>query len=242
MRLALLLVAVLAAPLFSGCFADECPTCAQPTTTISPPIPTPPTKALPPNYNDAGFVMTQGWHVGDQWDYTSNLTNQRTVKIVGQANVSGKLRWQMLEVLTTRGKTTRATSWVLDGNFTRVNLTSDSGVTQTYSPYPPVRILRNASYSYNVTTIIPPEAPTTRAIAVKTQFTGQSVRALPWGNTIAGRIEETDKSGGSQSRIVHWPSRDYANDAFFVVNDEEFGLVAAHVGDRYYAQESLRSV
>jgi len=235
MRSAVCVLAVLA-----GCGSDpNAPRLAEPTDQLESHVP-PKVKIVPPNYADKGYVMNESWHVGDQWDYVSNLSSTRTMKIVDESNLPEGHAWHVLEVVATHGTTARALSWVLSSNYTRVSLSADNGITQSFSPYAPIRLTKNATYTYNLTTTRPPEPPSTKAIRVTLHYTGQEIRTLPWGNVQAARIEESDTSGRATSQVVRWVSREYANDVFLESNDEEYHLVASHVGDRFHGD--LREV
>lgn len=234
----LLLLALVALP---GCLREEGPPLAQPTD-ATPVVPASPPRRPTVEYNfrDAGYVVTTPWHVGDGWDYASNASTYRQVRVVDQRLVGETTQFLVEERTGREGSTSVSTTraWVDSGRWVTLNV-SDARGEQRYQPGQPLRYYRNGSYAYNVTVFDASGAKVTNAtVAVQSRVSaGHTTLLLRWGYVEARRVEQSFVSRDAQNKtteafVTRWVHRDYANDVQYQLpNGEMFKLVAAKVGD-----------
>lgn len=241
-RVVLLLVLVGVTPVLAGCLGgtDGGPRLAEPTDQL--PFPTvasrPPT--VTPDFADPGYVMETPWQLGDGWDYESNLSNYRTVRVVEMRYVRSTLMARVEETAGVIGNPPKSTvsMWVDTTNWTRVNATDGLGAQLIYRPYAPLRANLNGSYGYNESVLTPEGPQLVMRYLARTTFPGRNIVTLPWGNVEAARIEHRITSlnaKGEQERtlVTHWVHRDFANDVKYDIDGQEsYRLVAFKVGDR----------
>lgn len=235
----LLLLALVALP---GCLvADEGPPLAQPTD-ATPVLPSKPPQrpAVIYDFRDPGYIVTTPWQVGDGWDYVSNQSSYRAVRVVDIRKVGETTQYLVEERAGRENSTTIATtrSWVDGARWVTLNAT-DARAEQRYQPGQPLRYYRNGTYGYNVTVHDLTGAKLTNAsVAVQTRLSaGHTTLLMRWGYVEARRVEQTFVQRDAQNRttealVTRWVHRDYANDVQYQLpTGEMFKLQAAKVGD-----------
>lgn len=198
------------------------------------------------DFKDPGYNMTTPWQVGDGWDWESNHSRYRTMRVVGSRDVNGHTHFQVLETSGKIGNppNTRVTGWVNATSWLRVNATDVQGWLTTFTPGMPLRYLRNGSYSYNETRFdgSGEEQGKLSVLANVAYVNNGVVVRLPWGNTATGKLDHRVLSLAAdrtqtRTQITHWVSRDYAQSVQFQINlDETYVLVAAKVGNRTHRE------
>lgn len=237
------LFVALAALLLSGCFksgGDE--QLAQPTDRVQIPTiarPSPPTPTAPPDLDDPGYILNGTWHVGDEWDYRSNNSAARQLRVAASFTYRGLPHFILIErtdrpgqIPTYKREIVQAKDWLLR------NTTDDQGIVQEFSPGVPLRQANNSTYFYNVSAHgrnIP--AQFVGSVAATTRFPTTVTLQFPWGFVEAARIEHrvTLRPPGSQETQrtieVRFPAKDYLNDVQYSEGSDVWKLVACQVGD-----------
>lgn len=195
----------------------------------------------PPDLNDSGYVMTQPWHVGDGWDYQSNQSAFRTVRVLREALTPGH---RLLLIEETEGVVgnppkIRYQSWIDGDTLARYNLTYIGGrMSLGFDPAEPrLRFLRNGTFSYNETTFLDGNPSSKSVVRANAHFAGYQQVRLGWGNMEAARMEFrflTTTSDGASTRELelHWAQRDYGADVQYELpTSERFFLTAVKYGD-----------
>lgn len=241
---ALALVMLLVGPALSGCFdADEGEILARPTDT-SPGVPTTRAPTGPTvrfNTSDPGYRVDAPWRLGDGWDYASNGSSVRRVRVIDQRLLDDSTKF-LLETtdLGQGGAVERVVrAWVDPRTWVIVNETDASGGVDRYQPGLPVRFWRNATASYaheradaRGATIF------TENVTIASRLYGTHQTLLfPWGYVEAKKVEHltTARSPGGERRegmTTYWVHSDYLNAVQFQLPDGElFKLTAARAGD-----------
>lgn len=253
LRAALLVLLVAPFAAVAGCFdgGDE-PPLAQPTTSPvsipSRPVPATPTVVF--NFSDPGYVMNGSWRVGDGWDYESNRSSYRKMRVVDSRVVGDRTDFLVEETFGIIGNAPRSRTsvWVDGGNWTRLNETDFLGTSVVYQPGQPLRYHKNGTFGYNETAYSPRGvAVEKREVAATSRLVGRQTLLFPWGYVEAAKVEHrmVTREGEALSRtlVTRWVHRDYLNDVRIHVDGgdggEVFVLVAAQVGD--LRRGSLRS-
>lgn len=224
---------------FAGCLGgEEGPRLAQPT---DKPLVLPNDEPARPtgaryDLNDPGYVVTGAWRVGDGWDYESNHSNFRRVRVIDERH-DGTATFFLIE--ETRGKVgassvTKRTVWVDGSAWAVLNATSAS-TSESWRHGLPLRHWRNATTSYeHVVTTNGVRSNATVQLTSRLLPNHQTV-LFPWGYVEAKRVEQRLVTRANNVTTValetHWPHRDYLNDVQYVVKDEMFKLTGARVGD-----------
>lgn len=238
-----LLVVLLLLPGLAGCAQEEGPRRAQPT---DKPLLLPGDEPVRPtgaqyDLRDPGYVVNGSWRVGDGWDYESNRSTFRRVRVVDE-EVFGRVA--MLRVEEKIGKiggavsTTRSV-WVDPRSWSAVNVTDSATKTvDEYRPGAPLRLWRNTTLTYNHTRTDALERTTNDTIQLTSRLLPQHQTILfPWGYVEAKRVEQRalTRVGGNvtDSEItIHWVHMDFLNDVQYELDTgEQFKLVAAQVGN-----------
>lgn len=236
--LALLLLPIVA---IAGCTEEEAPLLAQPTDEV--PVPSQPTVAATPtapvDFDDPGLVLNGTWQVGDEWDYSSNRSAVRQVRVVARYTQDGVPHFLVADRVDRPGQIPDVRRYVVNGvTWMKVNTTDDQGYTQEYDPGIPLRQNRNSTYFYNIslhgrTTPTVPIA----SVAATTRYPSNATLQYPWGFVEAARIEHRitvrpeGKDDLQRSIIVRYVAADFLNDVLFVEAEETWKLTAAQVGD-----------
>lgn len=240
--LLLLLLAPVAA--LAGCLEDEeGPRLAQPTnaTVGIPRATTPAAPTIVYNLSDPGYVMSGSWRVGDGWDYESNKSNFRKLRVVDARIVGNRTDFLVEETTGIIGNAPRgrASVWVEGGNWTRLNETDFFGTRTEYKPGQPLRHHRNGTFSYNETvTDSRGNVLERREVAANSRLVGRQTLLFSWGYVEAAKVEHrvTTRVDGELTRtlVTRWAHRDYLNDVKYQIDTgsdiEVFTLVAAQVG------------
>lgn len=243
LRMALLVLSLaLPAGCIGGSTLGDCNTCAVPTDkpVQCPNCTVPPSK--PPDLNDPGYAMTSEWHLGDAWDYYSNQSRYHSDRVTDEREANGTTYFLVEEAVGVIGNapSQRIQTWFDATNWTRLNVTYPGGTVMTnFTPPLPERFLHNGSFSYNQSD--GNKGTTTRwNLVVNAYFAGYRSVALPWGTTLAGRVEyralRTAEDGTATREFsVRYPSEAYANDVQYqTTSGEVYSLVAARTGDRTF--------
>jgi len=184
--------------------------------------------------------MAAGWRVGDGWDYYSNESRYRSDRVIDERDADGTRYFLIEESAGIIGSapTQRIRAWIDATDWTRENVTYVGGTLATnFTPGMPERFFHNGTFAYDQTDAN--RGTTTRwALVVNAFYSGPQTVALPWGSTLAGRMEYRalrTAADGTVARelTIRYPSADYANDLQYqLATGEIFKLVAARVGDR----------
>jgi hypothetical protein len=237
-------VAALIVPALAGCLGSDTPAAdatngprlAQPTTK-TPEVPAFANRTLPnetPDFSDVGYILTPNWAVGDEWDYVSNQSNYRNVKVVREERV-GEKRYLVVEEEGSRlGNAPRWRGvWYLDPTTNlRLNFTFTTGFdSYVYGPGKPDDFyFKNGTFAYNETKFQHGTEVLKLVIRANSFFAGYETVPLMWGKTTVGRVEhrvlKTDAEGNSFRELyVHFPVRDYGADAQYQLPSEELWRV-----------------
>lgn len=250
---ALLLIVLTALPI--GCLGDEVegPRLAQPTDT---PVEIPgenvaPQRSGPPvdqsgrllvNFSDPGYVVEGEWSVGDSWYYETNQSpwNFRSMTVKERRVENGRDVFVIEEKFGMIDQAAKVvlTSLVDARNYTRIRATDNEGSTIRYDPPAnTIRLLRNASSSWNETGVNPRGIAWNDRHVVNSYFAGFDRIELLWGESRAARIEHRDfvtpASGErTDSTLIRWVDRTYLNDVAIqrAGSEQRFLLVGARVG------------
>lgn len=245
MRIAALVILLLAPPLASGCFEDdwaEGEALAQPTAKPAS-VPRPPPSPRQPVFNtsDPGYRVDAPWRVGDGWDYESNQSHVRRVRVIDQRLINGTSKY-LLETkqLTSEGKLDSTTrSWVEARTFLLLNETVEGGATDVYAPGHPLRYWRNGTASYSHERIGPAGQVlgSDDVTLFSRLFPTHQTLTFSWGYVEAKRVEHLlsiRESDGDRSQITitHWVHKDYLNAVQFqLANGELYKITAAKAGE-----------
>lgn len=236
------LVTLLLAPALVGCFDREGEPLAQPTNKPpSPPSsrPTPTTPTTTFNLTDPGYAMTGAWRIGDGWDWESNLSHYRRVRVIDQRLVGGATFYYLEEKTGDVGEPAKkvTTMWVEGATWSLLNATDDTRGVDRYHPGLPLRFFRNATLAYNHTRTEGSgrvSANETAIVQVRLFGPHQSI-LLSWGYVEARKVEEskTIRGGSAPAQITkRWVHADYLNDVQYELSTGElFKLKAAKAGD-----------
>lgn len=234
-----LLVAVLVLPL-AGCLeGDEGPRLAQPT---DKPLVLPNDEPVRPtgaryDLNDPGYVVTGSWRVGDGWDYESNKSSYRRLRVVDERK-EGVVTYFRVEETSGRvgsSATLKRSLWVDGRAWLVVNATSGAA-SEAWKPGLPLRHWRNASTTFDHTTTSS-GATASESVQLTSRLLPNPQSVLfPWGYVEAKRVEQRLVTRGANNATAvsietHWPHRDYLNDVQYLVDGELFKLTGARVGD-----------
>lgn len=242
------LLAVLLLPGLAGCFDDEeGPRLARPTNvTAGPTVPPPLTdEFIQLDFTDPGYPMTTAWHVGDGWDWESNHSRFRTLRVLEAKAVGNKTHYLVEETSGRVGNppNARQRAWIEGGTWLRLNLTDTQGWLTTYKPGVPLRYTRNGTYNYTQQLYDDVGRKVENAsVYANVAYVNNVVLRVPWGNVATAKFDHrtviVDKDKAQSRTIVtRWVSRDLANDVQFTYDrDETFTLTAAKVGDRTYRE------
>lgn len=238
-------VLLLLAPTLAGCASDDAGGARLAQPTDDPPAP--PTASTPRaptvlyDFNDPGYRVDGVWRVGDGWDYESNQSHFRRVRVI-DTRLSGGTTFYLIEERrgsVGMGASETIQSWVDGRGWALVNHTNTLGATDRYQPAAPVRYYRNGSFAYNHTRVESSgRVSVNESVVVQSRLDGTHQTLLfSWGYVEAKRVEQTifsrDKGGNrTQSTIIHWVHRDYLNDVQFQLGSAElFKLTAAKAGN-----------
>lgn len=239
----LALVLLLLAPTLGGCLGgSENEELAKPT---DKPIvvPSPRPTAPPPqvfNTSDPGYRVEGAWRIGDGWDYESNHSNVRRVRVLDQRLVNGTQLYLLETTQLTKegavGSITR--SWVDPRGWLLLNETDERGAGTRYHPGMPLRFFRNSTVTYEVARLAEGGAPVANATVTLASrlFPQHQTLLFPWGYVEARRVEHivtTRGDGGNGTETtVRWVHRDYLNEVRFQLpSGETYSLTAARAGD-----------
>lgn len=209
--------------------------------------PTVPTRATPKaptvtwNFNDPGYAMTASWRIGDGWDYESNESRFRRVRVIDQRNVHGALHFIVQESTGRVGNPAEATltSWVDSRTWSVVNVTEPRGGITTFSPGDPLRYFKNGSHTVTASRFDASgrlALNTTTTTQVRHYATHQTL-LFPWGYVEARRVEEAsaardDRGNRDNHTLMRWVHRDYLLDVQYQLDGREtYKLVAVKAGD-----------
>lgn len=239
----LVLVAVLLLPAVAGCFSrDEGPRLAQPTDkpVVVPASSPPPSNAPTFNLSDPGYRMTATWRAGDGWDYVSNQSHFRRVRVLDSYTTNGRTSYIVQEKTgKTDGPTERTVvSWLDGRDWLQLNGTDDMGGVDRYQPGIALRFYKNGSFTYNHTRI---EGSGRQSVAenvtVQSRLYGpHTTIQFSWGYVEAKRVEQKTitHSGAerAESTTMHYVHVDYLNDVRYTLpSGESFTLTAVKAGD-----------
>lgn len=241
--LPLALALLLFAPTLSGCFDKDDEVLAKPTDT---PVVVPTSRPTPPrpavfNTSDPGYRVETPWTIGDGWDYESNRSHVKRVRVLDLRLMNGSQKF-LLETtdLDDKGSVQRvARSWVDPRGWLLLNDTIESGAGDRYQPGMPLRFWRNSTVTFDHARLGP--GGTTASNETITIFarlfpTHQTL-LFRWGYVEAKRVEHlvvTKQPDGTRAEktLVHWVHKDYLNDVQFQTADGElYTLVAARAGE-----------
>lgn len=230
-------------PTLSGCFDNDDEELAQPT---DKPIVVPASRPTPPrpavfNTSDPGYRVETPWSMGDGWDYESNLSHIRRVRVLDLRLTNGTQKF-LLETtdLDDKGAILRiARSWVEPRGWLLLNETTDNGAGDRYHPGRPVRFWRNASVTFDHADLGPGgQKVSNETITIFSRlFPTHQTLLFRWGYVEAKRVEHLvsikQPDGTRLERTeVHWVHKDYLNDVQFQTAEGElYTLVAAKAGD-----------
>lgn len=241
------LVLLILLPAWSGCLGGDAEggdRLAQPTDRpIVVPTRTPTRAPTGPvaNLSDPGYVVTAPWRVGDGWDYVSNQSHERRVRVVDQ-RFSGGVTVFVVETtqLKSTGEVQSVTrAWVDSKEWRMLNRTDELGATDRYQPGVPLRQYKNASAPYNHTRTdvggnIMGSAST---VLYSRLFPSHQTLQFPWGYVEAKRVEELTVSRATngeraEQTVTRWVHKDYLNDVQFTLpGGETYKLTAVKAGE-----------
>lgn len=242
----LALLVLLLAPAWTGCLGgpEEEQRLAQPTSSpiVVPRSPPPRQPTVTYNFTDPGYRMTAPWRAGDGWDYESNQSHVRHMRVLDSRLVNGST-WYIVEERS--GKTGMPTertviSWVNGRDYSQVNATDDTGGKDSYQPGIQLRFFKNGSYGYNHTRVEGSGRKSVdEQVGVQSRLHGQHSSLLfPWGYVEAKRVEQTTiaRAGAGANRTesvtTHWVHKDYLHDVQYQLpSGETFKLTAVKAGD-----------
>ena len=229
----------------AGCFGGgppECAGCAVPTDAPAtcPNCTTPP--PTPPDLTDPGLVIEGTWRVGDGWDYVSNQSHYRDVRVLEERTVNGTrfLRVREFTGIVGNPPQIRTDTWLDASAWARVNVSFVGGSRfVTFEPGDPqLRYVRNGSYAYNETSTSRANDSSRAIVRVNVHYLGEDPVDLPWGVAMGGTVEYRalrSESGGSLVRelTVRHVSSEWQNDLLTLTPSSElFELRHARVGDK----------
>lgn len=236
------LLVILLAPVaaLAGC-SDDAPPLAQPTDRIPVPsrAPTPSTPAPEVDFDDPGLVFNGSWRVGDEWDYESNRSAIRQVRVTAKFTFNGSTHYLLTErtdrpaqIPDYRRHVVRGSDWM------RLNTTDDRGFVQEFKPGIPLRQNSNSTYFYDLW-LRSRDSPLVKAASVAgtTRYPSNATLKFPWGFVDTARIEHrlTAKPEGKddldRTLVIRYVAAEYLNDVYIVESDEIWRLRAAQVGD-----------
>lgn len=234
---------ILVAPATSGCLAKEDEILAKPTDA---PIVVPASRPTPPrptvfNTSDPGYQVDAAWKIGDGWDYDSNRSQVRRVRVLDLRLVDDSQKY-LLETtdLTDTGAVERITrQWVDPRGWLLLNETAEDGSGARYQPGMPLRFWRNGTVSYDQVRLASGgQNIGNQTITMHARlFPAHQTLLLPWGYVEAKRVEHlivTKRADGSRTERteVHWVHKDYLGDVQFQTSEGElYTLVAVKAGD-----------
>lgn len=240
---ALVLASLLFASGLAGCFGNDehSDRLAQPTDEpISVPTRPPPRQpTIAYNFSDPGYRVDALWRVGDGWDYQSNQSHVRRLRVVDSRLANGTTYYLIEEkvgqVDMPPSRTTIA--WVDGRQWLLLNVTDVDGGEDRYRPGIPLRYYRNGSFAFEHTrTEGSGRVSGNASLTVQSRlFSTHQTILFPWGYVEAKRVEQTafvrggDREGAT---TLHWIHRDYANDVQYQLpGGETFKITAAKVGE-----------
>ena len=250
-RRALGLLALLLLPGLAGCFGDDGngARLAVPTNvTAGPTQPTLPTnEVVVLDFKDPGYAMNATWQVGDGWDWESNESRYRTMRVLEAKAVGNRTHYLVEETSGRIGNppNARQRAWVEGGTWLRLNLTDVAGWLTVYTPGLPHRYTRNGTYNYTETVYdnLGRRVENHTVYANVAYVNNGVVIRVPWGNVATAKFDHrtvvVDNADKSQTRtlVTRWMSRDLANDVQVTYDHgETYTLVAAKVGGRVYRE------
>lgn len=241
---ATLLLVLVATPITSGCFEDEFgdgEPLAQPTDEpIVVPRATPVPRSQVFNTSDPGYRVETPWRVGDGWDYESNQSHERRVRVIDQRVINGTTKYLFETKQLKDGKlesTTRA--WIEARTWLLVNETVEGSFTDVYSPGHPTRFYRNstATYEHERFAANGQSLGKDSVTLFSRLFPVHQTLLFSWGYVEAKRVEhlatirEAD-GDRTQNTVIRWVHRDYLNDVQYqLASGETYKLTAAKAGD-----------
>lgn len=179
--------------------------------------------------------------MGDEWDYESNTSAVRQVRVSAAFTYQGLPHYLVTERTDRQGHIPSVRRYIVQGEDWLMRNTTDSrGYTQEYDPGIPLRLNRNATYFYNVSVRSrESELLPIAAVAGTTRYPANVTLQFPWGFVEAAKIEHRiairPKVGEDQSLVrqvvIHYPSAEFLNDVMIMEKDETWRLIAAKVGD-----------
>lgn len=246
---ALLLLVLLALPALAGCFGDDETDgvrLARPTNVTAgpkiPPILSNPVIVL--DYDDPGYRMASNWSPGDGWDWESNLSRYRTMRVLEAVPADGRTLYLVEETFGHVGNppNARQRSWVDGGAWTRTNLTDSQRFTTLFTPGEPLRYAKNGSYNYTERTYDPAGRMTeNRTVYTNVAYVNNGVIIkLPWGNVATAKFDDRTLTvdpvnGRNRHLVTRWINDDLANLVQWQLNyGEAYTLTAAKVGGRTF--------
>ncbi len=250
----------------AGCLKQDGPRLATPTNAPNPIFPTPnitrPTPVTPNTFNtsDAGYVIAEGWSVGDAWYWETNRTPVRFRSMhVLEKYVDGPRVAYLIEetggfVLNEPQGRMRV---LVDGNnWTRVRGDDAAAGTSIRwnPPAPGLRYHSNGTFYYNESGSGSGGIVWNEQHAVRSFFATFETKVMPWGESReTARIEHrdlvTDSATGVQRRdlTIHWVDRKFLNDVLIAIDgnhdgdlrddeDHYYALIGARVGGTKYGR------
>lgn len=208
-----------------------------------PEVPSRPTPRQPTvfyNFSDPGYRMDVAWRAGDGWDYESNQSHFRRVRVVDTRLANGTTYYVIEEKVGDVGMSPQRTtlSWIEGRQWLLLNATDVDRGEDRYQPGIPLRYFRNGSFAYDHTRVEGSGRVSTQAsLNVQSRlFATHQTVLLPWGYVEAKRVEQTASVRAASGErgtamTMHWVHRDYGNDIQYELPDgEAFKLTAAKVG------------
>jgi hypothetical protein len=183
--------------------------------------------------------VTAPWRAGDGWDYESNLSHVRHVRVI-DSRLMGGTTWYIVQERTGKvGMPTErtVTSWVNGRDWTQINATDDTGGEDTYDAGIQLRFYKNGSYGYNHTRVEGSgRTSVDEQVGLQARLFGaHSSLLFPWGYVEAKRVEQTTftraGTNRTQSVTTHWVHQDYLSDVQYQLpGGETFKLTAVKAG------------
>ncbi|HUR68886.1 MAG TPA: hypothetical protein VM370_06535 [Candidatus Thermoplasmatota archaeon] len=244
MRTWLLVVALVAAPI-GGCLGakDDGARLAHPTDKVPlPPRVTPQAPTTAYNFSDPGYRVTGAWKAGDGWDYESNQSHFRRVRVLDVRTQNGGPVYVVEERTGDVGQPAaeRTVSWIDGRQWLLLNTTrDDGGPADRYQPGVATRFWKNGSFSYNHSSVQASGRTSAEgSVTVQSRLAGTHTTILfPWGYLEAKKVEQAaygrDAAGNrSYALTTHYVHRDYLNDVQYQLpGGELFKLTAVKAGD-----------
>lgn len=231
-----LLTLLLVAP--SGCLGRgdvDGPRLATPTDTpVVVPSKTPTPVTPPVDFNDPGFPFTVNWKVGDGWDYDSNESRWRSIRVKESVVVGNRtlVRVDQVDGEYHGPAPIHMSAWfdATGPYWARLNSTSAKITTTMGNGSIDVHYYRNGTLFWNETR----EGKRT-SIAIVSRFTDTESVSTRWGTVRTGVIEHrwAYSTAGVSTRtlVVHRVSNAWGNDVDFTVNGEVYTLVGVRYGN-----------